>query len=180
MTAMIVATMLASSMLPLAKVVPQTSHDPYPQHDRAGLLAAFDRRGPLPGRIGMVGVSEKPEPPPRTFLDAGPAAYYSPNFDGYGWLRIYNLQVEWGHYGGPPATAYGDWPVSNRWCVHPDIYQVGVRLVLVSGGQEIVCTTGDFVREHHKWAWRQKWGIEVSWSLWNELADPGWVEVYLP
>lgn len=105
------------------------------------------------------------------FVDAGPAAYYDPSYDWGGWNNIYWIHANEGRVVGPPTS-------DNRWCVHPNYDVVGKQLLLVSGGVEIVCTTGDMVKAEHKGQWRGKWGIEVSWSLWNELGDPSYVEVY--
>lgn len=113
-----------------------------------------------------------------SFYDAGPAAFYSASYDGGGWERIYWLQASWGNQ-APGAS--GPSPYGYH-CVHADINQVGVPLVLSANGITITCITADTVQEAHKWQWREKWAIELSWTAFVALGlqNNNYVEVYLP
>lgn len=113
-----------------------------------------------------------------SFYDAGPAAFYSASYDGGGWERIYWLQASWGNQA---PGAYGPSP-SGYHCVHANINQVGVPLVLSANGVTITCITADTVQEAHKWQWREKWAIELSWTAFVALGlqNNNYVEVYLP
>jgi hypothetical protein len=151
-----------------AKILPNFS-----EADRADLISEFRDRGPLPGRIGMIGVPEKPEPPARVLIDAGPATNMGYMWTWADWQYFYDAHASWGHNVGPPSP-------DGIWCVQSQFDVVGQVLILVSGGVEIWCVTADVVQPGHKAYWNAHFSIELPWWVFETLVNPGWVEVYMP